>query len=423
MRLINATIETRRGRNRLSARHEPHYRMIEPGLALGYRKPLDGGAGTWLARWRAGKRYKVEVLRGRDGKVIVADDHTDADNVAVLNFAQAQAAARAAAKTAGLGEHTPDALVTVKQALDDYEANLKRRGASTETADRARHHLPAELAKLIVAKLRVRDFDSWNAALDKAELTAGSVNRTNAGLKAALNHAADRDERIERKPWDKALKRLDEGGGGVRNVILPKRDVLGIIESTHQHSAEFGLFCEVVAQTGARPVAQAGKLKVHDLKVGTAPKLMMPASKKGKGEKLIKSSPVPITLDLALRLQTHAKGKPEHALLLTMPGGAPWQKSCHARYFKEAVKRYNKKMPVAGEGAVTIYAFRHTAIVRELVDGVPTRVVAATHDTSVRMIEKHYSAYIADHTDELSRGALLDTGGTDTGNVVSINNR
>ena len=36
------------------------------------------------------------------------------------------------------------------------------------------------------------------------------------------------------------------------------------------------------------------------------------------------------------------------------------------------------------------------------------RVVAAIHDTSVVMIERTYSAHIADHADALARGALLD---------------
>jgi hypothetical protein len=36
------------------------------------------------------------------------------------------------------------------------------------------------------------------------------------------------------------------------------------------------------------------------------------------------------------------------------------------------------------------------------------RVVAALHDTSVLMIERNYSKYIADHADELARATLPD---------------
>jgi hypothetical protein len=40
---------------------------------------------------------------------------------------------------------------------------------------------------------------------------------------------------------------------------------------------------------------------------------------------------------------------------------------------------------------------------------VPIRVVAAHHDTSVPMIERTYSAYITDHSDELVRSTLPET--------------
>lgn len=56
-----------------------------------------------------------------------------------------------------------------------------------------------------------------------------------------------------------------------------------------------------------------------------------------------------------------------------------------------------------------IDALRHTSIVRQLLAGVPIRVVAALHDTSVEMIERNYSEHIADHADELARPTLLET--------------
>jgi hypothetical protein len=58
---------------------------------------------------------------------------------------------------------------------------------------------------------------------------------------------------------------------------------------------------------------------------------------------------------------------------------------------------------------ITSYALRHSSIVRALLGGVPVAVVAQQHDTSVREIEAHYAAYILDHSDSLSRRALLNT--------------
>jgi hypothetical protein len=40
--------------------------------------------------------------------------------------------------------------------------------------------------------------------------------------------------------------------------------------------------------------------------------------------------------------------------------------------------------------------------------GVPVRLVASSFDTSIQMIEKSYSKYIAHHGDDQMRRALFD---------------
>jgi hypothetical protein len=57
-----------------------------------------------------------------------------------------------------------------------------------------------------------------------------------------------------------------------------------------------------------------------------------------------------------------------------------------------------------------------------LLANVPIRVVAATNDTSVQMIESNYSRHIAEHSDELSRRALLQDA-LQAGNVIPIAGR
>ena len=69
---------------------------------------------------------------------------------------------------------------------------------------------------------------------------------------------------------------------------------------------------------------------------------------------------------------------------------------------------------------MTIYALRHSNIVRQLLAGVPVRVVAVNHDTSIVMIERTYSRHIGDHADALARVALLDITKAPEGNVVPI---
>jgi hypothetical protein len=47
--------------------------------------------------------------------------------------------------------------------------------------------------------------------------------------------------------------------------------------------------------------------------------------------------------------------------------------------------------------------------VRDILKGVPVRLIAVKHDTSVNMIERTYSRYLAAPGDTLLRRAMLDT--------------
>ena len=90
-----------------------------------------------------------------------------------------------------------------------------------------------------------------------------------------------------------------------------------------------------------------------------------------------------------------------------------WGKSEHNRPFARIVA-------AAGldPTKVTIYALRHSSIVRQLLAGVPVRLVAVSHDTSVGMIERTYSRSIGDHADHLLRAALIDPAAATSGSNV-----
>jgi hypothetical protein len=151
----------------------------------------------------------------------------------------------------------------------------------------------------------------------------------------------------------------------------------------------------VLAETGARE-SQVFRLTPHDLQDHlTAPRLMMPTSRKGKNRK-VEYRPLPISLRLAKALRQQSDGRAAHAPLFDRMWGL-------AALFRPVVERL-------GLGPeLTPYALRHSSIVRQLLKGVPTRVVAAHHDTSVAMIEKNYSRYIiGDPSDALTRATLID---------------
>ena len=67
-----------------------------------------------------------------------------------------------------------------------------------------------------------------------------------------------------------------------------------------------------------------------------------------------------------------------------------------------------------------MYCLRHSSIVRMLLRNVPIRLVASLHNTSVAMIEKHYSKYITEHSDDVSRHALLQPESPVGENVVAL---
>src|ERR1700682_2511724 len=109
----DALLDSRTARSRLKARGKPYFRSIEPGLHLGYRKPLSG-PGKWVARHYVGEQsYEVETLA-------VADDYSDADGGAVLSFQHAQARARSPMVSrahAAAGKTGP---LTVADAIESY---------------------------------------------------------------------------------------------------------------------------------------------------------------------------------------------------------------------------------------------------------------------------------------------------------------
>jgi len=229
-----------------------------------------------------------------------------------------------------------------------------------------------------------------------------SINRICTVLKAALNLTASKDTRLSSRVWEVGLATIPDAEEA-RNVILRDADVLAVIEEARAYGTEFGLLVEVAAITGAR-VSQIHRLEVQDLQLGNAPRLMIPASRKGKGAKKVIRRPVPISPGLAAALAATIEGRAPTAALLVKPSGEPWKKSDHSRPFARIARRAG-----LDPDEVTLYALRHSSIVRQLLAGVPIRVVAVNHDTSVVMIERTYSRYIGDHADALSRAALLDT--------------
>lgn len=399
----SAMLETRSARLRLPVSKVPVFVKIGPKIGLGYRR--NQTAGTWVVRLSDGKGRNTRKAIGS------ADDHEEADGDKVLNFWQAQERARKLSHGDSLAITAPRGTpITVKQALERYEADLKTRGADIHNANRLRIHLPSALAGKNVAFLTVDDLRDWRDGLRRRP---ASINRICTVLKAALNLAASRDTRLSSRAWEVGLATIPDAEEA-RNIILRDADVLALIGEAKAYGKQFGLLIEVAAITGAR-ISQICRLEVQDLQLGEAPRLMMPASRKGKGGKKVMRRPIPISIELGAMLAAAVEGRAPTASLLVKPSGEPWKKSDHSRPFARVAGRVG-----LDPAEVTLYALRHSSIVRQLLAGVPIRVVAVNHDTSVVMIERTYSRYIGDHADALARAALLDTKPTTAGNVVPL---
>jgi len=389
-RVRASTLENRTARLKLEPRKKPyHFTVIAPGIAVGYRR--CAGPGRW-------------VLRAADGHgaywtdtIALADDHEPADGATVCTFWQAQDKARVLVRGEDAGGARP---ATMADALEAYERDLSVRGGLVANAAVIRGLIPATLLARPVGLLTFRELRHWRDGLLDGR-KASSVNRHGKSLKAALNLAASTDPRIGNAAvWRSALAGLPDAHAA-SHVGLPERDVRKIVAAAYAVAPQLGLWTEVAATTGARP-SQIARLDVVDLQGDrTDPRLMMPSSKKGRGRKRIERRPVPIPPSLAAKLRAAAAGRSPGDPLLFQDGGTRWRSAGHVKPFAQAAAQ-------AGLAGVTAYALRHSSIIRALLAGVPVRVVAAGHDTSVAMLEKTYSAFILDHSDSVSRRALLD---------------
>ena len=256
------------------------------------------------------------------------------------------------------------------------------------------------LAAKPVGLLTARELAAWRDGLLAAGMKQATAVRLAKAVKAALTLAARRDHRIaNRAAWRDGLGGLAEGFASRNVQRLADDEVRKVVKAAYSLDMAFGLYVEVAAVTGAR-LSQIARLTVADLQADNgAPRLLMPISKKGRSRKPAKRA-VPITPTLAVKLKSNRR--PTEPLLVRTDGDA-WQ----ARDDGDHARLYQQAAALAGVTG-TAYALRHSSIIRSLLAGVPARVTAAAHDTSITMLERTYSAFITDFADEISRRGLLD---------------
>ena len=167
-RTPDARLESRESRSRLASRGKPHYRLLEPGLHIGYRrlkgrKGRPAVAGTWVARhYVGGQSYVVE-------KIGTADDFSDADGTIILSFAQAQDKARTRMVRRAQSANGIAGPLTVQAAVETYLEFLEAHGKSAVDArHRAKAHIYPTLGDVEVASLTTDHAAQMAAKLAKA---------------------------------------------------------------------------------------------------------------------------------------------------------------------------------------------------------------------------------------------------------------
>jgi integrase len=402
-RVKDATLDSREARSKLKARGKPYWRTIEKGLHLGYRK-LRARAGTWVARHYVGEQsYQVESLGA-------ADDLSDADGVAILDYWQAQTKARhrmvERAHTAA-GKHGP---YTVKQGMTDYLGWLADKGKSAKDSEyRANAFILPELGKIEIAKLTTDQLHEWHVSLSKQaprlrtvngakqqyrkrdkdvdaeewrRQRRASANRTLTILKAALNRAWREGKVASNAAW--ARVEPFEAVDAARIRYLSVAEAQRLINAA---DADFRLLVQAALQTGCR-YGELVRLTVYDynLDAGT---LHVRQSKSGKGRHVV------LTEEGQAFFRQLCTGRAGSEIMLTKSGGEVWQKSHQGRPMSAACERA-KIMPPIG-----FHGLRHTWASLAAMNGTPLMVVAKNlGHADTRMVEKHYGhlapSYIAD---------------------------
>jgi integrase len=383
-------LDSREARRRLKIRGKPYYRAIERGLHLGYRRLGDGQAGTWVARHYIGdQQYEIS-------RIGIADDNSDADGAAILDFWQAQAAARKAMVERAHGAHGKHGPITVADAMDayiDYLDHNKKSGADARYRDRALIRPP--LGDIEIAKLTADELRGWmgtlartparlrtraglkqrHAALDTNDAKRRrkvTANRMLITLKAALNMAWREGKVASNAEWSRV--KPFESVNTARIRYLSVAEAKRLINAC---DSDFRLLVQAALETGCR-LGELVALEVQDFNpdAGT---LAIRQSKSGKSRHVV------LTEEGAAFFKQLCAGRAGHTTMLLRADGQPWGRSQQGLLMSAACARA-KITP-----AINFHGLRHTWASLAVMNGMPLMVVAKNlghRDT--RMVEVHY---------------------------------
>jgi integrase len=399
-------LESRAARSRLKAAGKPYYRSLEHGLHLGYRKPRNG-PGKWVARHYVGdQKYEIEAIGS-------ADDYSDADGVAILDYWQALEKARArmvARARADAGQTGP---LTVRSVMADYLDFLEQNRKSAETA---RYNVEAFILPVLgddeVETLKTDKLRRWHQDIAKAGLRIrtkeGEAQRYKPGddtdewrrrrrstanrilkiLKGGLNRAW-REGKVS---TDAAWRRVEpfEGVEAARVRYLTVAEAQRLINAAEP---QFRRLVQGAVQTGAR-YGELCRLKVSDLNPDSGT-VAIRVAKGGKPRHVV------LTDEGLAFFNSICLGRLGAEPMFVKPTGAPWSKSDQAHPMKATCKR------ASISPYINFHGLRHTWASHAVMNGVPLLIVAKNlGHADTKMVEVHYGHMSPSHVaDAIRAGA------------------
>lgn len=388
----DSVLSSRNARARLPLSGKPRYRAIDAGLHLGYRK--GKAAGKWVVRWYVGKRgYRVETIG-------LADDVIDANGAGVLNFSQAQSAAReifVRRQREQEGLPTRTGPYTVRACLDEYLDWLENNRKSAQDARyKANAFINAEFGDLECAKLTAHKLQKWleNLAKQPARLRSkrgeaqkfrnpptdeearrrrrATANRVLTTLKAALNRAWSSDKIASDDAWRRVRRFGEVDAARMRYLTIDEAKRL-----INASSQEFRQLVQAALTTGAR-YGELAALDVDDFNPDSGT-VRIRTSKSGRARHIVLTDEG-IAYFAALSIDRSGSKS-----MLQKSDETRWKASHQLRPMAEACKGAGLRPPI------NFHCLRHTYASHAIMNGCPLMVVAKNlGHTDTRMVEKHY---------------------------------
>lgn len=446
--LSEAPITTRNAREKLAV--GLHWRGIDPETHLGYRRGKRGG--VWLVRWRNGAGYRQERL-GTADDALAEGTLTYADAVKAARERVEAARREAKAVADGPVQTVRSAVLAYMASRDARDSARKGREVRSDATHRLERYVigkgargnrkaipAAPFADVALHELTETVLKAWRNGLPSG-LKMATRQRLINDLKAALNNAAsahrgklpttlpgviqhglkiDGSNAEQSEPVARDSQILSDSTVG--RVIAAAQAV----DAAKELEGDFHRLVVVLAATGAR-FSQVARLRVGDVQ-RAASRIMVPTSRKGRGGGKSSHTPVPVGRDVLDALLPATTGRSADAFLLErwrfeQRGGIAWHRTERGPWGvpAEIVRHWAAIRGEVGLGAdVVPYALRHSSIVRGIRAGLPIRLVAALHDTSTAMIERHYGRWIADGLEEMAAAAVVPLMPADDVKVIRI---